>query len=461
MTVWFDVEDLIQYFQTASHPTGIQRLSFETYRAVWHQAGASGEVRFCRRAGRTGFRSIHFPALEAGILAAAAQASAAPLPGAPGPRPPSRLTLAARRLPLRYQAPLGAVARGAASAIGGFRDLAAAAWRPGLALRRGVGGHQFELNGAEIRFESGDWLVNLGAPWTSPYCPEFLSGLRAGGCGLALIAYDLIPKLFPEWCTARTVGEYTSWLQNIVPRADIMFAISHCTARDLVCMMQKLAAPVSPPIVLPIGSDKPSAAVAAPLLENPYVLMVGTIEARKNHIAMMRVWRRMLETMPEASVPSLVFAGKRGWLTADLLLQLENANWLNGKIRFIESPSESQLASLYQHCQFTVFPSFYEGLGLPVTESLSWGKTVVASNRSSIPEAGGDFCTYFDPDNINDAYEAILGLIECPARVAGFEARIAAEFQSPSWDDTAAVLLAQFGLEEIRQCPATGLQSIT
>ena len=49
MTIWFDVEDLIRFFQNAARPTGIQRLSFETYRAIWRQAGESGEVRFCRR----------------------------------------------------------------------------------------------------------------------------------------------------------------------------------------------------------------------------------------------------------------------------------------------------------------------------------------------------------------------------------------------------------------------------
>jgi glycosyltransferase involved in cell wall biosynthesis len=156
---------------------------------------------------------------------------------------------------------------------------------------------------------------------------------------------------------------------------------------------------VNTPVVLPVGSHAPAdLMVGPPVLERPYVLMVGTIEARKNHAAMMRVWRRMLQTMPEAMVPDLVFAGKIGWLTTDLMQQLGNAGWLGGKIRFIESPPEADLASLYRHCLFSVFPSLYEGWGLPVTESLSFGKTVAASNRAAIPEAGGNFCVYFDPD---------------------------------------------------------------
>src|ERR1700739_3281778 len=113
---------------------------------------------------------------------------------------------------------------------------------------------------------------------------------------------------------------------------------------------------------------------------------------------MMRVWRRMLQTMPEAMVPDLVFAGKIGWLTTDLMQQLGNAAWLGGKIRFIESPPEADLASLYRHCLFSVFPSLYEGWGLPVTESLAFGRPCIIAKTTSLPEAGGSLARYIDPD---------------------------------------------------------------
>jgi glycosyltransferase involved in cell wall biosynthesis len=174
--------------------------------------------------------------------------------------------------------------------------------------------------------------------------------------------------------------------------------------------------------------------------------MVGTIEARKNHAAMLRIWRRLLESMEH--VPTLVFAGRPGWLTGDLLRQLENANWLGGKIRLINSPPDAVLASLYQHCLFTVFPSLYEGWGLPVTESLCFGKTVAASNRAAIPEAGRDFCAYFDPDNITEAAAVIRGLIDHPDRVTALEARIRDSFICPTWDDTAHAVLTRLGVGE-------------
>jgi len=157
---------------------------------------------------------------------------------------------------------------------------------------------------------------------------------------------------------------------------------------------------------------------------------------------MFRVWQRLLKLLPETAVPELVFAGKIGWLIGDFLTQLDNCDWLGGKIRFVDTPTDEVLESLYRDCLFTVFPSFYEGWGLPVTESLSFGKTVAASNRASIPEAGGDFCTYYDPENIEEATAVIRGLIEHPERLAVLEARIAENFRPPRWEDTAAALVA-------------------
>jgi len=469
MTIWFDVEDLIRYFQHASRPTGIQRLSFETYRAIWRRVGETGEVRFCRRnTARTGFRTIHFPALEAGILAAASADTATAQPSTiipPQPRQPSWLAQAGRRLPLQYRLPLGVIARSGYASIAASRQLVAASLaslRPGPTTSSRIGGHQFDLDGPEVVFGRGDWFVNLGASWDSPYEPEFLASLRASGTGFALLVHDLIPELFPEWCTQAMVSDFSGWLYDVVPQTDLMFAVSRNTASDLTTSLQKIGKSIPAPVVLPVGSHRPMAPVVGPPLVNPpYVLMVGTIEARKNHGALMRVWRRLLQTMPAEAVPDLVFAGKIGWLTTDLVQQLTNANWLGGKIRFIDSPSESELASLYRHCAFSVFPSLYEGWGLPVTESLSFGKTVAASNRSAIPEAGGEFCVYFDPDNITEAYKVIRGLIENPTRIAALEARIAAEFHPPSWEDTAAALLARLGLEQqLSEPTAKGLQSI-
>jgi glycosyltransferase involved in cell wall biosynthesis len=448
MTVWFDVEDLIKYFQFASRPTGIQRLSFEIYRAAWTLTADTGAVRFCRRgAARGSFRAIHFPALEAGIIAASHSAPRAADTQAAGPPPaPSTLYRMAQQLPPHYRLPLGRMYRAARQMFGAARELTVTSVTPNTPTDR-VGGHQFELDKPTVAFEPGDWFVNLGAPWSSPYEPAFLDTLPKSGVRLAMLAHDLIPRLYPEWCPQATVAEFNSWLSHTVPRADLMFAVSASTAADLSRCLANEGHVRAPARILPVGSDPVITTGAPPLIEEPYILIVGTIEARKNHAALLRVWRRLSATMPAGQLPMLVIAGKVGWLTGDLMQQFANANWLDGKIRFIDSPSEPTLANLYEHCLFTVFPSLYEGWGLPVSESLAHGKPVAASNRSSMPEAGGPFCAYFDPDNINDIADTIHALITTPQRLATLKARIAADYHPPTWTDTATTLLTALGLD--------------
>src|SRR5581483_8319652 len=192
----------------------------------------------------------------------------------------------------------------------------------------------------------------------------------------------------------------------------------------------------SPPVPVPVGTGfsfahKRSHAAAPGGLPEPgsYVLIVATIEARKNHILLFRIWRRLLEEMPPDSVPTLVCAGSVGWLVADLMAQLDNADYLGGKIMLVENPTDAELDALYRGCLFTVFPSLYEGWGLPVTESLAFGKPCVISNRTSLPEAGGELARYFDPENAEDAYTAIRAMIDNPADLREWQDRIERDFR--------------------------------
>jgi glycosyltransferase involved in cell wall biosynthesis len=157
---------------------------------------------------------------------------------------------------------------------------------------------------------------------------------------------------------------------------------------------------------------------------------------------MFRVWRRLLEELPRDVVPTLVFAGRVGWLVGDLMRQIANTDHLDGKLVVVENSNDAELAALYQGCLFTVFPSLYEGWGLPVTESLAFGKPCLIADRTSLPEAGGDLVRRFDPDNLNDAFSAILDVILDPKGLALWERRVRADFRPVPWTASAEALLA-------------------
>ncbi|MDE8345428.1 MAG: glycosyltransferase family 1 protein [Acidocella sp.] len=449
MTIWFDVDDLIAFHRDTPTPTGIQRLSFETCRAMFTLAGASDEIKFCRQsANRLGFRAISFPALEGFIHRAAQAMPPSPIalpqdhPRPLVPRGALRLRQRLRSLPPEFHRPLAALRLSGKIAGQAARDLWRACLHPALRAPGWDGvtsADDCDLGGSEIAFAPGDWLVCLGAGWNTPYAPSLLHGLRAQKARFALLVYDLIPELFPEWCRSSVVEDFSHWLRNIVPQADRVFAISGHTAQDLAACMARLGLHTPPALVLPVGGNLVMATPSRP--SRPYILVVGTLEIRKNHAALLRVWRALLRNPPPGGVPELVIAGKPGWLATDVIQQLHDTDGFAGHIRVVAAPSAPALQALYAGCLFTVFPAFYEGWGLPVTESLCFGKTVAASRNAAIPEAGGAFCVYFDPDDTNEMHRVIRGLIESPARRAALEALIAEHYRPPAWADTATALL--------------------
>ena len=121
--------------------------------------------------------------------------------------------------------------------------------------------------------------------------------------------------------------------------------------------------------------------------------------------------------------------------------QIANTDHLNGKLVVIEDPTDAELTTLYRGCLFTLFPSFHEGWGLPVTESLAFGKPCIISNRTSLPEAGGRLVRSFDPDNLHDAYEVIRQVIEDRPGLARWEAEVRREFKPVPWSATVDAIL--------------------
>ena len=117
------------------------------------------------------------------------------------------------------------------------------------------------------------------------------------------------------------------------------------------------------------------------------------------------------------------------------MADLAASGYLGGKIALMLDLSDAELRQVYRSCLFTIFPSLCEGWGLPIAESLAHGKFCVASNRTSIPEVGGDFVDYFDPLSDDDALAKIERLLFDPGYLAAREARLRAEYRPRTWAD--------------------------
>lgn len=291
-------------------------------------------------------------------------------------------------------------------------------------------------------FRPGDWLVSVGLDWEHGMVDEFLRLRRECNVRIASMCHDTIPILFPQYCHRATVRNHPPYFLKLAAASELMFCISVNTKRDAERVLREAGAPMPRMAVIRLGDNLPGAEGEVrpeirELCGRKFMLYASTLERRKNHQALYHALRLMRQSLPEESVPLLVFAGKLGWGTEDLLsdIALDPVTW--GYIELLHGASDAELTELYRHAVCCLFPSYYEGWGLPVAEALSHGKVVLASNTSSIPEIGGDLVTYLDPLNPREWARAMQEQMTNPDARAAREAAVRNGYRPHAWSATA------------------------
>ena len=426
--VWFEVEDFLRYFDHFRNPTGLQRVPFEIFVEAKRHYGGSGRVRFCRLSVYTKrFQAIGFDAIMSAYL------------NPPGARAPWKAIWEPARFWSQMSGMLPVIIRHPRF----FFSLAKTAARDLIDM--GIRRRDFE------RFvQRGDIVVSLGGSWGFPnYMKHIAKAKRRYGIRFSVMIYDLIPIEHESFAEQRHVVQFRNWLRDAIRVADVVLTISKHSRDALIKWAAEAGRSLPGVEVVNLGSGSsdwpmPGDQKAASFPRR-YALFVSTIEIRKNHRLLVRVWRRLLEQHGADAVPVLIFAGQVGWMVDDLLADLAASDCLGGKILLMPGLSEAELREAYRSCLFTVFPSFCEGWGLPVAESLVHGKFCVASNRTSIPEVGGDLIDYFDPSDDDDAFAKIERLVLDPSYLAAREARLRAEYHPRTWDNCVQSLIGSLG----------------
>jgi hypothetical protein len=183
------------------------------------------------------------------------------------------------------------------------------------------------------------------------------------------------------------------------------------------------------------------------LPDGPYVLCVSTLESRKNHALLLQAWLGLLRRHGAAVMPRLVLVGREGFGAEAALRLLRHAPELRDHVTWLRDVGDGALASLYAGCLFTVFNSFHEGWGLPVTEALAHGRLVVAPDHTSLREAGGRAALYVTSQSEPELADTLWDLIRDPARRAALEAALRGRAPLRSWRDVAEDLAAQLRAE--------------
>lgn len=349
-----DMSDLMPFLLQNGHPTGIQRVTMDVFLAL--RSVSSNVIPVFYSAVRNSFCHIDADRLFA------------------------------RDIPY----------------VDGISPLRRTFWRRARAL--------FRLRSSAVDLRQGDTLLVLGA--NSSRRDRALFQNRPAGMRVIWFCHDLIPIRHPEFSfnTSRDNEAYRLWLHNALTHGDDIICASRFVANGLedYAAEQGVDARVS---VVPLAHEFRAVDGEAlrdkiiRLREGKTVLYVSTIGPRKNHKGLVQSWQR-LHREAGSALPILVLVGQsrdRG----ELADYLQGARDIAGKVVHLEEVSDAELTDLYRHCAFTVFPSLYEGWGLPVGESLWMGKPCVSSNAASLPEVGGEHVVYVDPSKEGELDEAL------------------------------------------------------
>lgn len=164
-----------------------------------------------------------------------------------------------------------------------------------------------------------------------------------------------------------------------------------------------------------------------------YILYVGTLQPRKNVSTLIEAFRIIQNKHPTVT---LVLAGKKGWLY-DTIFSDVRRHGLTESVIFPGYVSDNDLIQLYRHALCYVLPSLYEGFGIPVLEAMAYGCPVIASQRSSLPEVGGNASLYFDPESPQELAEKISLFINDPGLRKEYQKKGKTHVTRFSWDTCA------------------------
>lgn len=276
--------------------------------------------------------------------------------------------------------------------------------------------------------------------------PDFLlPPVRAGR--RIVTVHDLSYQIHPELAHPAMYRLLIQAVPRSVARADVIIAVSESTRRDLIAL---LGVPADRVVVIAEGVDPafrpdadPADAAARSRLGLPprYLLTVGTIQPRKNYNRLLTACERIWRADPGA--PDLVIAGQKGWLYEDFFRRLEHSPQRN-RVHVLDFVADQDLPALYRGAEVFVYPSLYEGFGLPPLEALACATAVVCSDGSSLPEVVGDAARLVDPLDAGALADALHDLIAHPAGRADLAARGPGQAARFTWPEAARRHLAVY-----------------
>lgn len=251
--------------------------------------------------------------------------------------------------------------------------------------------------------------------------------------------HDVVPFIYPETSSHLDWLIYRVWLPLAVRRLDAVITDSQQSKRDIVRFL-----PISEEKVTvipcavnaryrPLATREIAPALSKYEISKPYILYVGSIAARKNLPRVLAAFARLLQTQ---SKWQLVIVGARKWKSSPVYDTVKTLG-LEAAVHFTGYVEEMDLPALYNGADLFVFPSLYEGFGLPVLEAMACGTPVITSNVSSLPEVAGDAAMLVNPHSVDEIWAAMTSILTQPDQANLLSQRGLRQAAKFSWARTA------------------------
>jgi glycosyltransferase involved in cell wall biosynthesis len=247
--------------------------------------------------------------------------------------------------------------------------------------------------------------------------------------------YDMTCWLIPEMHSPSNVRVGQRFGDRVLKRADGLIAISENTRTDCVRILGidpdkiEVIYPGVADAFFEPGAESIRTAQEKHSISRPYILFVGTVEPRKNLDTLLDAWEGINRALLEEF--DLVIAGPAGWANPHTLNRLNSG--IAG-VRYLGYVAEQDLPGLTAGAAAFVYPSLYEGFGLPVAQAMAAGVPIVTSNNSSLPEVAGDAAVLADPKSSNEIRAALERLLTSPSTRCELAKNGIARAQPYRWD---------------------------
>jgi glycosyltransferase involved in cell wall biosynthesis len=293
-----------------------------------------------------------------------------------------------------------------------------------------------------VVFEKGDKLF---IPWGEWWSGDFITKLEQChkiGVRLVQVLHDMSPIVVPQYSNSGNATEtFPIYCRRILPITDLVLSVSNNSKQDAVKWLTENELKVPPIKVIRLGEDIKIARPRKPgdepftknILTNNFILFVGTIELKKNHMLMYYVYK--LALAQGINLPTLVLAGRRGWMSEATFELMTKDPEVSDKFVFLLDRDDEELSWLYDHAMFTVLPSFYEGWGMPIAESVARGVPCLCSNTSSMTEIAEGYVEHFTPYSSSDCLTGMRRWLGKPATLEAARQR-ASQYKQYTWDQS-------------------------